>query len=137
VAVTSLHYYFPWAIRALVRWSAYALATGRKARVDLRTREYFDIADDDTLDYAGKVEAYLALADEYFETKRYWEWCAEHLPDLDEQVLDWVRGDDFGHMLDRTVRATYPAHEHDEFLGHFRGLVGMWVEDETARLGAG
>ena len=117
--------------------SAFYEAEHRAAGVDLRTREYFAIADDDALDYAGKLDAYLALADEYFETERYWEWCAEHLPDLDERVLDWVRGDDFGQMLERTVRATYPAHEHDEFLGHFRGLVGMWVEDETARLSTG
>ena len=28
VALTSLHYYFPWAIKALVKWSVFALVTG-------------------------------------------------------------------------------------------------------------
>src|SRR5687767_9654961 len=30
VALTSLHYYFPWAMRALVRWSAFCCATARQ-----------------------------------------------------------------------------------------------------------
>ena len=32
VAVTSLHYYFPWAMRALVRWTAFCAASGAPAR---------------------------------------------------------------------------------------------------------
>ncbi len=39
VAVTSLHYYFPWAIKALVRWSVYSVVTGRRANVDLETQQ--------------------------------------------------------------------------------------------------
>ena len=30
VAITSLHYYFPWAMKALLRWSVFCTATGRK-----------------------------------------------------------------------------------------------------------
>ena len=31
VALTSLHYYFPWAMKALVKWCVFALVTGRRA----------------------------------------------------------------------------------------------------------
>jgi hypothetical protein len=136
VAVTSLHYYFPWAIKALVRWSVYCLVTGRPAKVDLQTERYFAIADDPSLDDDGKLAAYLKIADEHFETERYWEWCATHLPHLDEQVLDWVTSTDFDRMLKDTVRATYPEHEATEFLDHFHGLVDLWVIDEGARMRA-
>ena len=27
-----------------------------------------------------------------------------------------------------------PAHEHEAFIGHFRGLVGLWVTDTKAAL---
>jgi len=131
VAVTSLHYYFPWAITALVRWSVYCLVTGRKAQVDFDPSRYFAIADDPALDYDAKLEGYLALADEHFETDRYRDWCADHLPHLEEQVHDWVTSDDFDRLLRETVRATYPAHEQDQFLGHFRGLLGLWAADQA------
>ena len=42
-------------------------------------------------------------------------------------MLDWISSADFDRLLVRTVRSTYPAHEHERFLGHFRGLVGQWV----------
>ena len=129
VAVTSLHYYFPWAITALVRWSVFTLATGRKGRVDLHTRRYFDIADDESMSYDAKITAYLALADEHFDTARYWQWCSENLPHLEEQVHDWVTSKDFERLLRETVDATYPERERDQFMAHFKGLTDLWAAD--------
>ena len=134
VAVTSLHYYFPWAITALVRWSVFCLATGRRGRIDLETARYFEIADSDR-SYDEKLAAYLELADAHFDSERYWEWCDEHLPHLPEQVLDWVTSADFDRLLRETVTATYPAHEHEQFLAHFRGLLGLWVSDQAPKGG--
>ena len=88
VAVTSLHYYFPWAISALVRWSVLLPQHRPHAPGSTWTpRDYFAIADDPDRSYDDKIDAYLALADEHFETERYREWCATHLPHLEEQVL--------------------------------------------------
>jgi hypothetical protein len=129
VSLTSLHYYFPWAITALVRWSVYCLVTGRGANVDLETGRYFEIADSDR-SYDEKLDAYLALADEHFETERYRDWCTTHLGHLDEVVAQWVAGADFDRLLVETVQATYPPQEHEQFLAHFRGLIGLWVTDQ-------
>jgi hypothetical protein len=99
--------------------------------VDLHTERYFAVADDASLDYDAKLDAYLALADEYFETAKYNEWCASYLSHFDEQLVEWVSGDDFDRILCETLAATYPAHEQAKFLAHFRGLVGLWVTDQT------
>ena len=131
VAVTSLHYYFPWAIKALVKWSVYCVVTGRRASVDLSTRAYFDIADSDR-SYEEKLDAYLDLADAYFETDRYADWCEANLPHLDEAVHEWVTGPDFDRLLRETVQATYPAHEQDQFMAHFRGLIGLWADGQSS-----
>jgi hypothetical protein len=42
-----------------------------------------------------------------------------------------VTSDDFDRLLRDTVMATYPAHEQDQFMDHFRGLIGMWVTDNA------
>ena len=131
VALTSLHYYFPWAITALVRWSTFCVVTGRRPLVDLRTMRFFEIADDPDRSYEEKLAAYTALADEHFETERYWDWCATALPDLEEQVYDWVTSPHFDRLLRDTVAATYPPHEFDRFLAHFRGFIDLWVADQS------
>jgi len=45
-----------------------------------------------------------------------------------------VAGPDFDRLLVDTVRAGYPAHEHDQFIAHLRGLLDLWVKDESTRL---
>ena len=57
VAVTSLHYYFPWAMRALVKWAAFCAATGRPARLHVDPTPWFAVADDPDLDYGDKLAA--------------------------------------------------------------------------------
>jgi hypothetical protein len=134
LSLTSLHYYFPWAMKALVKWCVFAVAAGRRPRFDVATDHYFEIADDPGACYAEKLDGYRALTEAYFESERYQDFCATRLASMDEIVLDWVAGPDFDDLLVQTVRSTYPAHEHDRFVSHLRGLTGLWVRDESARL---
>ena len=94
------------------------------------------IADDTGTTYADKLAAYRDLADAYFDTERYLDFCAGSLGGIDDVVLDWVAGPDFDRLLIQTVRSVYPPAEHDQFIAHLRGLVTLWVSDETARLRA-
>jgi len=137
VAITSLHYYFPWAMTALVRWSTFCLVTERKPSLHVSTDEWFAIADRDDLSYEEKLAAYRSIADAYFDVERYRDFCGARLANLPELVHDWVTSTEFDDLLVQTVRMTYPAHEHEQFLAHFRGLTGMWASDEGARLAAG
>ncbi len=134
VAVTSLHYYFPWAMKALVKWTAFCIVTDRPAQIDLTTAEYFAIADRDDLSYREKLAAYRRISDAHFDTERYMDFCDSRLAHLDEIALEWFSGPGFDRLLVETVQSTYPTHEQEWFLGHFRGLLGLWVEDEAARL---
>jgi hypothetical protein len=129
VALTSLHYYFPWAMSALVKWTVFCVVTGRRPRLDLDTRRYFEIGDRDDLTYEEKLAAYRRLTDEHFETDRYRDFCASRLAHVDELVLEWVSSQAFDALIVETVRSLYPEHEHERFIAHFRGLIGLWVRE--------
>jgi hypothetical protein len=45
-----------------------------------------------------------------------------------------VAGPGFDRLLVKMVQSVYPAHEHDKFVAHLRGLLNLWVRDENARL---
>jgi hypothetical protein len=136
VALTSLHYYFPWAMKALVRWSVYCTVTGRETRPFVDPSPWFAVGDRDDLSYGDKLEAYRRLADEYFDATRYAEFCAEQLAGFDEAVLEYVESGDFDRLIVDTVTSTFPPHEHEQFIAHYRGLLGAWARDERSRLGA-
>ena len=50
-------------------------------------------------------------------------------------MLEWVQSPEFDRLLRDTVESTYPAHEQDQFMAHFRGLLGLWADDRGAALG--
>jgi hypothetical protein len=138
VPLTSLHYYFPWAMSSLVKWSLFctatATATGRRPRVDLDTRRWYDVADSGA-SYEEKLGTYRRMADEYFDTSRYVEFVEAQLHDLDAVAHDYFSPADFDRLLVETVQSTFPPHEqHEQFVAHYRGLIAAWGAD-AARAG--
>src|SRR5947207_7515514 len=58
VALTSLHYYFPWAMEALVKWCLFCVLSGRRMEIEQDQCRYFEIADRAELSYREKLEEY-------------------------------------------------------------------------------
>jgi hypothetical protein len=132
VALTSLHYYFPWAIKTLVKWSAFCAVTERRMRISQNTRDYFAIGDRADLGYEEKLEEYRKLADAFFQVAEYEDFCAKELSRLDEIALEYFGSAEFDSLLVNVVTATFPAHEHEAMVARHRGLVGAWVSDQAA-----
>ena len=134
VSIISLHYYFPWAIKALIRWSIFCTVTRRPMKKDIVTQPYIEIGDRDDMSYEEKLAEYGRLADEHFETERYAEFCDKHLPHLDEMMVDYIESSEFDDLLAFTIREAFPAHEHERFIAHYRGLLQAWARDQRALL---
>jgi hypothetical protein len=130
IALTSLHYYFPWAIKALVKWSVFCAVSRRKMLINQDTRSYFEIGDHGDLTYEEKLAEYRRLADSYFQVPEYESFCAEHLAGFDQIALEYFGGTAFDQLLAATVTSTFPANEHEAMLARYRGLVGAWVADQ-------
>ena len=133
VALTSLHYYFPWAIETLVKWCAFCAATGRPWRINQNVVDYFAVGDRDDLTYEEKLAEYRTLADAYHQTDLYAEFCTAALPSIRELTLDYFSSGDFDELLVQVVTATFPPHEHEEMVARHRGLVSQWAGEHAAQ----
>ena len=134
IALTSLHYYYPWAIKALLSWSVFCLVTDRRMRISMDMDKYFQVANSER-SYEEKLEEYTRLADKHFEAEAFQEFRSTQLKDLDELMWDLVGSADFDEILVNTVRSTFPEHEHDHFIAHYRGIMQHWLASEGSGSG--
>jgi len=123
--VTSLHYHFPWLIKANLRWSIYCAATDRKMKTDLDWHEYFAIADQD-ISFDEKLAGYVELARERFEVDAFQAFCDEHLSHLDEVANEFFATDTVHDAVHRKVTSLFPEHEIDEFTEMFWNRIQEW-----------
>jgi hypothetical protein len=130
IALVSLHYYFPWAIKALVAWCVFCAVTGRAMRINQNTRDYFAIGDDDALTYEEKLERYGELVNAYFQAEEFAEFCASTLPHLDELVVDYFESPEFDELLVRSIHLEVEEQRHEEMIGRCRSLVAAWAADQ-------
>ena len=132
IALVSLHYWFPWAIRSLVAWCAFCSVSGRSMRLNQRTKEYFLVGDDESLAYEEKLARYEALTDAYFRTEEFEEFRAAVLPHLDELTVDYVESAEFDDLLVRAIRLEVEPERQEEMIERCRGLTRQWAADERA-----
>lgn len=65
-----------------------------------------------------KLAACAGQADRYLDNERYRDFESA----------------EFDRVLVDAVTSTFPAHEHDLFVSHYRGLLAAWCRDERARV---
>jgi hypothetical protein len=130
IALVSLHYHFPWAIKALVAWCAFCSVTGRAMRINQRTREYFDIGDREDVAYEEKLRLYAGLVDQYFHTAEFEEFRAAALGRLDELTVDYVESPEFDDLVVTSIRLEVEPDRHEEMIERCRALTRAWAADE-------
>jgi hypothetical protein len=135
--VTSLHFHFPWVVKSLLRWSIFCAATGKRPKLNLDWRPFFDISDRDDLSFDEKLVLYDNIAKERFHAEEFDAFCKEHLSHLDAVAYDYFGSDAFYQVVTAKVAALFPAHEVKRFSDHFYGLVQFWRKTEADRLGLG
>ena len=134
--VTSLHYHFPWLIKAKIRWALFCAATDRPMRRTLDWQPYYDVLDRD-LPYRERLAEYGRIARERLESDRFAEFCDRHLSHLDEVALEFFAGDVAHDAVSQKVAFLFPEHEIEKFTAHFWGLIELWRRTESDRLGKG
>ena len=81
--VTSLHYHFPWLVKANLRWAIFCAATQRKMHKNLDWEPYFDVAARD-LPPAEKLTEYARIARGRLAAAEFEDFCGKHLAHFDE-----------------------------------------------------
>jgi hypothetical protein len=127
--VTSLHFHFPWLIKANLRWAIFCAATDRKMKTDHNWQEYFSIAEQDK-PFADKLADYSNIAMRQLDADRFYEFCDRHLGHLDEVAHEFFGGDILRDAIRQKVEALYPEHELDEFTELFWTRIQNWRETE-------
>lgn len=131
--VTSLHYHFPWLVKANVRWSIFCAVTKRPMRRTLDWEPFYKVAAERDMPYRDKLRAYGRIAAAHFDTARFDEFCAAHLPHLDEVTREFFTTPEAREAVRLKVAALFPPHEVEPFTELFWQRIQAWRRDEAAR----
>jgi hypothetical protein len=123
--VTSLHYHFPWLVKANIRWSLFCAVTRRPMRKNLDWAPFYAIAAKD-LPYPEKLRAYAKLAEERLDAARFEDWCGKNLAHLDEVADAFFATPMAKDAVRKKVAALFPPHEIDAFTDLFWNRIQAW-----------
>jgi hypothetical protein len=127
--VTSLHYHFPWLIKANIRWSVFCAAVRKPMRKTPDWAPFLAVADED-IPFREKLDKYAKIAHERFMTEQFEEFCATHLAHLDEITWEFFGSDVARDAVRQKVEALFPPHEVEEFTELFWERIQRWRLEE-------
>ncbi len=131
--VTSLHYHFPWVVKANLRWSIFCAVTKRKFRKNLDWEPFYEIAAQKDMPYRDRLRAYAAIAAQRYDTARFEEFCARHLSHLDEVSWEFLGTPLAKDAVRQKVTALFPKHEVEQFTELFWGRIQSWRSDTKGK----
>jgi hypothetical protein len=127
--VTSLHYHFPWLVKAYLKWSLYCATTKRPMRKAFDWEPFYAIARED-LPYAEKLKKYGALSRKFLEADQFAEFEQKHFKRLDEVAWEFFGTEQCKSAVRQKVAALYPAHEVEKFTELFFARIQQWRKDQ-------
>ena len=130
--VTSLHYHFPWLVKANIRWSVFCAVTDRKMRRTLDWEPYYQVAKRD-IPYREKLRMYGKIAEERLDVARFEEFCAKQLGHLDEVAHEFFGTPVAKDAVRKKVTALFPAHEVEMFTELFWKRIQAWRADNAVK----
>lgn len=140
-SVISLHYYFPDLVKAMVKWLTFCAFVPRVGKINYMSEwpKYYKVLEDaekKKFSYKEKLDKYEEIADKYFDTRKFQEFCEKYLADLDEKALGYFSSEDFDKIIVESVKRYFMIPEEiPSKIDHYRGLHNFWVHCEKNRLG--
>lgn len=132
--VTSLHWHFPWMVKAYVRWVVFCAATKRKMRRNQDWAPFIAIADNKELSFDEKLDRYVDIVDQRMQTDRFDEFCAKHLAHVDDVAWTFFGTPAAKDAIRQKVTALFPSHEVERFTELFWSRIQEWrMHDEAQR----
>jgi len=123
--VTSLHYHFPWLVKANLRWSLFVAGTKRPMKRNLDWAPFYKVAQEDR-PYEEKLAAYGTLARKRFDADEFAEFCKKHLGHMDDVAHEYFGTPGAKEAVRVKVAALYPAHEVEQFTELFWSRIERW-----------
>ena len=102
-------------------------------RIDQDTRDYFEIGDRDDLTYEEKLASTGGSPTTTSRCDAYEEFCARHAPaPRRARASSTSRARSSTACSSTPCTSTFPEHEHEQFVAHYRGLLAAWAQDQRA-----
>ncbi len=132
--VTSLHYHFPWLVKANLRWAIFCAVTRRPMRKTLDWEPYYQIQRED-LPFREKLARYAAIGHERMQTEAFYEFCDHHLSHLDAEAHEFFGTETAKDAVRQKVNSLFPAHEVESFTELFWERIQSWRAESSAVAG--